>query len=198
MRQCYHMTCDNSTHASEDKYNFLTNIVQTLVLAIAEMSMENYNASEISCISETLEYLSNEVEEPPIDKISFKKVVKPDEPNDVAPPENDDDEKDSLIQFQDFVQHQIEKSIEQKVSPTIGTQININNLNIGSPSSPMPRSLQDHQHCHDEPSNEGLFLGTRGQVDLQVLKNIIDNFYVKNRKIPGKKLKNSPMLIKFQ
>ena len=42
MQQCYHNQCDrfNASIATEDKYDFMTSLVQSLVLSVAEMTLD--------------------------------------------------------------------------------------------------------------------------------------------------------------
>ena len=67
MRECYHKECDkfNTSIATKDKYKFMTSLVQSLVLSVAEMAMNNLDQENSKCISDTLDYLNEkqEVEE---------------------------------------------------------------------------------------------------------------------------------------
>ncbi len=56
MKQCYHTECDSWSQdlATKDKYKFMASTVQSLVLTIAEMSMEGH---ESSCILDTVQHI---------------------------------------------------------------------------------------------------------------------------------------------
>ena len=65
MRECYHNECDkyNATIATDEKYDFMKSIVQSLVLTVAEMAMDNIEAENSKCVADTLEYLTEKQEE---------------------------------------------------------------------------------------------------------------------------------------
>ena len=72
--------------------------------------------------------------------------------------------------------------------PYIGTQINIQNMNVDMSR----KSLEDEEHCHDDDfSSAGLLLGSHGKVDAETLLNVLQEI------MRDGKHKNSPMLIKF-
>ena len=56
MRQCYHAECDNWRQelATEERYKFMAATAQSLVLSVAEMSMEGH---ENSCIKQTVQHI---------------------------------------------------------------------------------------------------------------------------------------------
>ena len=64
MRECYHKECDkfNASIATKDKYKFMTSLVQSLVLSVAEMAMNNLEQENSKCISDTLDYLNEKQE----------------------------------------------------------------------------------------------------------------------------------------
>ena len=64
MRECYHKECDkfNTSIATKDKYKFMTSLVQSLVLSVAEMAMNNLDQENSKCISDTLDYLNEKQE----------------------------------------------------------------------------------------------------------------------------------------
>ena len=95
---------------------------------------------------------------------------------------------------------------------SIGTQINIQNLNIDLRNDQKSDLEEEEvQQCRipeekDDLGTSGLFLGTREDVlDYEKLSNIVQNFYggqqdkIKNeqQKTLQQRKKNSPMLIKF-
>ena len=89
-----------------------------------------------------------------------------------------------------------QESSNTKPPISIGTQINIQNLNID-----LTQTSTEEDQCRVEKSPqseaEGLFLGTSA-LDYEKLSNIVQNFYgTADKKIEAKKRKNSPMLIKF-
>ena len=57
MQECYHQTCDKYEPSmdTDEKYDFVTNIVQSLVLTVAELSKESIEKD--SCIEKTAQYL---------------------------------------------------------------------------------------------------------------------------------------------
>ena len=57
MQECYHQTCDKYEPSMEtdEKYDFMTDIVQSLVLTVAELSKESIEKD--SCIEKTAQYL---------------------------------------------------------------------------------------------------------------------------------------------
>ena len=64
MRECYHKECDkfNTSIATKDKYKFMTSLVQSLVLSVAEMAMNDLDQENSKCISDTLDYLNEKQE----------------------------------------------------------------------------------------------------------------------------------------
>ena len=95
---------------------------------------------------------------------------------------------------------------------SIGTQINIQNLNIDLRNDQKSDLEEEEvQQCRiseekDDLGTSGLFLGTREDVlDYEKLSNIVQNFYggqqdkIKDeqQKTLQQRKKNSPMLIKF-
>ena len=91
--------------------------------------------------------------------------------------------------------------VEPKSPPvSIGTQINIQNLNIDMGA----KMESEEQQCgvEDREAPSGLFLGNGHDIvlDYEKLSNIVQNFYEgadKSADAEKKRKKNSPMLIKF-
>ena len=56
MKECYHSECDKWSQdvATEERWQFMTSITQSLVLSIVEMSMEGH---ESSCLKNTVQHL---------------------------------------------------------------------------------------------------------------------------------------------
>ena len=78
---------------------------------------------------------------------------------------------------------------------SIGTQININSLNIDMSS----KKLDEDSQClvlDREIKEHGLVLGS-GQVDKDLLSKVVKNFFKADRRKYKGKHKNSPMVIKF-
>ena len=154
MRECYHNECDkyNATIATDEKYDFMKSIVQSLVLTVAELAMDNIEAENSKCVADTLEYLAEKQEETESDASKKEKDeqmanksstnnnfnVKPmiaeklnEIPNentfkqDKHTEELQNMQKQLLEMFSMKIKHQI-----QDREAYIGTQININNMNI--------------------------------------------------------------------
>ena len=103
--------------------------------------------------------------------------------------------------IQDILRKELQKLMLQsqpqppsKPPISIGTQINIQNLNID-----LSQKSGDEEQCRAKNEPEGLFLGTDHSVDYEKLSNIVQNFYGGQDKSEEKTThrKNSPMLIKF-
>ena len=134
----------------------------------------------------------------------------------------------SQLDIQDLLRKELQKIVRDVAKPlpkpsqpltkpsqpiNIGTQINIQNLNIDLRSQNQKSDLEEEvQQCRiseekDEREAGGLFLGTSQDVlDYEKLSNIVQNFYggqqdkIKDEQDQQKSLqrkKNSPMLIKF-
>ena len=133
----------------------------------------------------------------------------------------------SQLDIQDLLRKELQKIVRDVAKPlpkpsqpltkpsqpiNIGTQINIQNLNIDLRSQNQKSDLEEEvQQCRiseekDEREAGGLFLGTSQDVlDYEKLSNIVQNFYggqqdkIKDeqQKTLQQRKKNSPMLIKF-
>ena len=155
MRECYHNECDkyNATIATDDKYNFMKSIVQSLVLTVAEMAMDNIKAENSKCVADTLEYLAEKQVETESDAASKQENIenKPstttdydnepiisDEKLNEIPNENDNifKQEKHMKELQNMQKELLEmflmknKHDIQDRETNIGTQININNMNI--------------------------------------------------------------------
>ena len=82
MRECYHKECDrfNISIATEDKYDFMTSLVQSLVLSVAEMAMDTGMDTMVpensKCISDTIEYLAEKQASKPVSKVQETRECK--------------------------------------------------------------------------------------------------------------------------
>ena len=154
MRECYHNECDkyNATIATDEKYDFMKSIVQSLVLTVAEMAMDNIEAENSKCVADTLEYLAEKKEEAESDASKKEKDeqmanksstnnnfnVKPmiaEKLNEI-PNENTFKQDKHTEELQNMQKQLLEmfsmkiKHQTQDKEAYIGTQININNMNI--------------------------------------------------------------------
>lgn len=88
------------------------------------------------------------------------------------------------------------EDLKVKLPKSFGTQINIDTVNIN-----IHQKQESNNQCllrGDLEDNSGIVLGSEGQLDSDVLANVVKNFLAEKdrRKYKGKQ-KNSPMVIKF-
>lgn len=216
----------NQDVATEKNYKFLAATAQSLVLSVAEMAMEGSHQSSCikQTVQEIIKTASKPTSEsttsiptrltttrPPktttssiITTPSYSKIHYPKKEDISNEVENPDDL--DLLDLQTLLKEELRPLLAMKpkeinndkhLAPaTIGTQININNLNINLPISKNEEQCLQNTEMKDD-TNQGLVLGS-GDVDYEVLANVLKNFFgqVDRRKYKGKH-RNSPMVIKF-
>ena len=218
MGNCYHSECDKFSQdiATREKYKFLTSTAQSVMLSVAEIAMEN---SESSCILRTVQHIvekaSNAQEITTSKKLPTSEAFKPKPiprftPTTMSPTvqtlkttskptfEPLSPVSASTPSIVDYGLDHVEALIEalrRKLPKSFGTQINIDTVNININQD------EKNNQCllgGDLEDNSGIVLGSDGQLDSEVLANVVKNFLAEKdrRKYKGKQ-KNSPMVIKF-